>query len=585
MASLGIHILSLFLFGLTMVNAKTYIVAEAGADFTKIQEALNVAIAGDTILVREKTVPYFEELTFPRSGDKTSGYIVLMSYPNENPVIDGQDFPTGNDWPQGLVKIVNKSYIKVIGFELRNIQISNNNLFPAGIWVFGSLDHIEILNNKIHSIQQKANNAGAHGLAVYGTHSINPISEILIDGNEIYNCELGWSESLVLNGNVEKFIVSNNIVHDNNNIAFDFIGHEGESSNPELDQARNGLVTHNVAFNIDSRGNPAYGNDASAVGFYVDGGKDIILERNLVYNCNIGFEIASEHGGKSTSGIIIRNNFIRNNIVVGLTIGGYDQLRGSADSCFIINNTFYKNNTENFGWGAELLLQYYCNNNIFANNIFYSKSNIPLLDNSTLTGSNNNFRNNIYFSDGNALWLWSQNRYSNFDSFISNSAESESFYENPLIVAPLVNNPSLEENSPAINNGIVIDSSIHGTHDFLDSDRILFGNIDVGAVESDYVNGIESFDKNIDGKIYLNSIYPNPFNSSVTFEFKTDLKLNESLDLAVYNSLGQSVFNRQISMKNEGKIIWNASNYSSGIYFVKLYTLENSLTKKIALIK
>jgi len=172
----------------------------------------------------------------------------------------------------------------------------------------------------------------------------------LIDGNEIYNCKLGWSESLVLNGNVEEFIVSNNIVHDNNNIAYDFIGHEGECPNPELDQARNGLVVGNIAYNIDSRGNQAYGNEASADAFYVDGGKDIIIERNTVYNCNIGIEIASEHGGKSTSGIIVRNNLVRENIALGITFGGYDSQRGSTDNCTTTGT-----------------------NNIFSNNIYFTE--------------------------------------------------------------------------------------------------------------------------------------------------------------------------------------------------------------------
>lgn len=192
------------------------------------------------------------------------------------------------------------------------------------------------MNNKIHHIEHNNTNGGAHGIAVYGTNSSNSIKNILIEGNEIYNCKLVWSEALVLNGNVENFVVQKNIVHDNNNIAYDFIGHEGECSNPELDQARNGIVVDNIAYNIDSRSNPSYEGEGSADGFYVDGGKNIIFERNTAYNCNIGFEVASEHGGKSTSGIIIRNNFIKDNISLGLAIGGYDAQRGSANNCYIV---------------------------------------------------------------------------------------------------------------------------------------------------------------------------------------------------------------------------------------------------------
>jgi len=46
-----------------------------------------------------------------------------------------------------------------------------------------------------------------------------------------------------------------------------------------MDQARNGVCTDNVVYNITSYGNPAYGKDRSADGLYVDGGKNIIIER------------------------------------------------------------------------------------------------------------------------------------------------------------------------------------------------------------------------------------------------------------------------------------------------------------------
>lgn len=478
------YIIILFLYTTCISWGKTYIVAENNGDFYKIQSALDMAVAGDTIFVKEKSVPYFEKITFPRSGNSSDGYIVLMNYPDEHPIIDGENFSGGPDRPQGLIVINNKSYIKVIGFEIRNIVVSIQNVLPSGIWLYGALNHVEILNNIIHTIQQTADRSGAHGLAVYGTHSTIPISDILIDGNEIYNCKLGWSESLVLNGNVENFIVSNNIVHDNNNIAFDFIGHERVCPSPEFDQARNGLVFGNIAYNIDSRGNQAYGDEANADGFYVDGGRDLIIERNIVYNCNIGIEIASEHGDKSTSGIIVRNNLVKENIVLGIAFGGYDKKRGSTDNCKIINNTLYKNNTENFDVGAEILVQYYCSNNIVANNIIHSKSNTPMIDNSTNTDKDNIFSNNIFFSEENPKWSWGSATYTNFESYKTESGQEEnSIYANPMLVDPKNDDFALNKNSQAIDNGRIIESSVHGDLDYFGNARIINNNIDMGAAE------------------------------------------------------------------------------------------------------
>ena len=137
----------------------------------------------------------------------------------------------------------------------------------------------------------------------------------------MYALTLGSSESLVVNGNVDGFKIINNTVHDNNNIGIDAIGFEKVSSNPATDQARNGLIARNLVYNINSYGNPAYGTDRSADGIYVDGGRSIVIERNRVHHNNIGIELASEHQGKSTSRIIVRNNFVYLNDIVGIAPG------------------------------------------------------------------------------------------------------------------------------------------------------------------------------------------------------------------------------------------------------------------------
>src|SRR5262249_21501605 len=156
----------------------------------------------------------------------------------------------------------------------------------------------------VHHIQNSGcASCGAHGIAVYGTSASGSIHDVVIDGNEVHDCTLGWSESLVVNGNVEDFTISNNVVHDNNNIGIVAIGFEGEciGCSDALDRARDGLIAGNLVYNIDSLGNPSYGNDRSADGIYIDGGTNIVIERNVVHHSSIGIEIASEHGGKTTS--------------------------------------------------------------------------------------------------------------------------------------------------------------------------------------------------------------------------------------------------------------------------------------------
>src|SRR5262245_27087344 len=64
-------------------------VAPSGGDYTTIQAALDVAVAGDTIRVHQGATPYFEKIVFPRSGSAGGGLISLEAAPGETPVLDG----------------------------------------------------------------------------------------------------------------------------------------------------------------------------------------------------------------------------------------------------------------------------------------------------------------------------------------------------------------------------------------------------------------------------------------------------------------------------------------------------------------
>jgi hypothetical protein len=61
---------------------------------------------------------------------------------------------------------------------------------------------------------------------VYGTSQI-PITQLAISGNEVYQLKTGQSESVNVDGNVTHFNITNNLVHDNDNIGIDAIGYEG----------------------------------------------------------------------------------------------------------------------------------------------------------------------------------------------------------------------------------------------------------------------------------------------------------------------------------------------------------------------
>jgi len=474
-----------FLFGLFLApGTAESAVLLVPADYSTIQSALDAAAPGDTVEV--STGVYNERIAFPSSG--TAGNpIVLSAGVGQTPVLDGTGLVVGGT--TGLIEIIDQSYVRVVGFEIRNYTASSGNDFPAGIWIRGQSHHIEILGNVVHHIENNGcGNCGAHGMGIYGTSANGSIHDILIDGNTIRDCVLGWSESLVLNGNVEDFIVSNNSVHDNNNIGIDMIGFEGECQGcpDELDRARDGQVVGNLVYNIDSLGNPAYGNDRSADGIYVDGGTRIVIERNVVHHANIGIEIASEHRGKSTSEITVRNNFVYASHTTGFAMGGYDANRGSTENCIVAHNTFHGNDTDGTGSG-EMLIQFDTVNNLIENNVFHATSQNVFLTNVFKKSSGDVIDHNLYFSSGgeaSSEWIWLNDSFEGFSAWQAGTGhDANSQFADPLLVDPSNGDLHLAASSPAIDAGGSQPALSAGDQDIDGDDRLNGAAPDIGADE------------------------------------------------------------------------------------------------------
>ena len=107
----------------------------------------------------------------------------------------------------------------------------------------------------------------------------------------------------MVNGLVEDFRVTNNYVHEVNNIAIDIIGYEKN----DTETTSRGLVADNVVLDASnywpssgqdcSRGNCTYPpGDESSDGIYVDGGAGIDIEYNVVGRTDHGIELQSENG-------------------------------------------------------------------------------------------------------------------------------------------------------------------------------------------------------------------------------------------------------------------------------------------------
>lgn len=537
-----ICMLALGMSGVATLSAADIYVSTSGNDlnsgtfeapYRTINKAASVVGAGDTVHIRAGT--YAERVSITNRDGTSVAPIVFQKYAGDSGAVivtqAGVTPPAIND-ATALLWIQNSDYITVQGLEFTDYKTSGTNAsqeaqLPAGIYIVGNGNGIKILNCKVHAIWQSNSeldnfDANGFGIAVYGT-STTAINNLVIDGCEIYNLRTGASESLVLNGNVTNFAVTNNIVHDCNNIGIDLIGYEGSLSTT-LDRARDGVVTGNTVYNVDTAYNPAYGGNhttgggyRSAAGIYVDGGTNIVIERNHVFRCNFGVELASEHASGFTDYITLRNNLLHHNHSAGLIMGGYDHLRGRTRFCTITGNTLYRNGTsDSIG---QIALQFYVSDCSFKNNIVWAGSSKQLWTNwveggtaaQREIGANVTLDYNRYFcSTGSASDLYftvfkngAQRDFYTLSAWKTNSnslqQDANSTFSNPGFATATPGTPSatptavdlenmraqfaLLASSTAIDAGDPAYSPASGERDIAGQLRVLNARVDIGAYE------------------------------------------------------------------------------------------------------
>lgn len=477
-------------------DAQIYYVSTEGNDnnpgtidspFLSIKEALKKAIPGYTVLVRGGI--YNDKIVFPRSGEAGS-YITLKAYPGEKAVIDGTGLSvTGKE---ALVTIRAVKYINIEGFDICNYTSSKSYVIVNGITVDRGSEDIGIRKNRIYNIEHNVppeQGRNAHAIEIIGNTNV-PLRNILVEENEIYDCNTGYSENLTINGYVDGFIIRKNKVYNGENIGIVAAG--GYAANPvaALNYARNGVISDNEVYNMDGTTGPipAYQQHNGAIGIYVDGARDILVERNKVYDCGRGIGIVSETENFPTENCIVRNNFVYNNSLAGIYLGGYvGYTTGGTINCAVINNTLYANN-KNLGYynevEGEIRLTENCVDNTIRNNLIFARGNRGVfLNKQSKGGRNNSVDYNFYYSPILYRWIWDGVMYTNFNDWQSacNGDFSSVKGSDPLFVNVEIPDIHITGVSPARNKGVVIPEGMNGTTDIDGEPRISNNKIDIGA--------------------------------------------------------------------------------------------------------
>ncbi len=458
---------------------------DAAHPWRTIQKAADTATPGSTVLIHAGT--YRELVTIRVSGSAAAGFTTFEPAGDGAVVLDaaGLAVPRAESF---AIDITDQSWVRIQGLDVRNLTTTRGRDFVVGIYVThttGAMSHVELIDNDVHGIANTGSGErNAQGIAVYG-RATSPLTDLVIRGNTVRDCTLGQSEALTVNGNVAGFAITQNRVHDNDNIGIVAIGFEKTA--PVDDFARNGVIADNVVHDCSSGANPTYGGEQSAGGIYVDGGRDIVIERNVVYRCDLGIEVASEHAAGSATGIVVRNNLLYANNVVGLTFGGYSRKVGTTQDCVFCNNTLFANDTARSGTGEIAIAQ--AHDNVVTGNVIVAGAQ-GLLVTSYMKSAHtfdNALRGNVYFAPtGEGAFVWHGKEFADFVAFRqATGQDAASLFADPLLRSTDRAAPDLRlrSGSPAIDAGEAEFVPGAGELDVRGNVRVAGARVDAGAHE------------------------------------------------------------------------------------------------------
>lgn len=485
----------------TAAAAGSYFVSAAGSDrnpgtekkpWATIQKAAESAAPGSTVYIKAGT--YYERVHIKVSGASAKEPVIFQNFENDRVIIDGSRSSASEQ--EDLIHISNKSFVKIIGLEITGNTSGEKDSLITGIGIWGKGEGIEIRDCKIHHIWYtgSSDEAGAQAIAVYGRNEKEPISGLVIDGNEVWDIKCGSSETVALNGNVEGFKFTNNYVHDTNNIGLaligdEMLGNEPVCTAPDKNRARNGFVGYNKMERNSCVENPCYPrDDYSAGGIYADGAKDVTIAYNTCTGNDIGIEVENETSNKVCTGITVRNNIIFENNASGIMAGGYDTDRGWAENCVFLNNTLYNNDTKKLGRGEINIAK--SHDLLFSSNIVYTGPQNLVVATEEFGAEyiyNITFDHNIYYGPGGSRGL----RFTGADTGLvglnmwkyKTKQDIASRIADPKFEDPAKGDFRLKQDSPAIDFGDPAYLPTQEELDFAGEKRLKGKAVDCGAYE------------------------------------------------------------------------------------------------------
>jgi hypothetical protein len=576
-------------------------------NFKSIKEAIDVATAGDLILVDDGT--YFENINFngkaitiaskfsvdqdeqhivntiingSRSVNPEIGSVVsFVSGEDNSSVLNGFSITggTGSYSPPGAAPVpmvtgggINCAFSgpKIINNYIHDnaINFFNGADYGGGICtgppVPGVFPVIE--NNKIYGNQ-------ANGFFNPSGGGIYMFSSGRIKDNEIYDNSVFCATNQSNGGGVVcamgEIDVSGNKIYNNKAVS----PNKGLFTN--WGGIAGGLIIYMCNGTVDSNmitGNHIIANDADSAaspGVLIEMCEDdLLFSKNIVANNTYsGGECYGGGVGIWYGGATLTNNLITGNLAkygAGISIA---DTTAQAHKTILINNTLTENFADSLGGGMFVEL--------WAENMRENQYDTVIIMNNIVWGDQSGDGKEIFHVRGDMVVSYSD---------IEGGWDGEgNIDEDPVFVGSGDYPFQINDNSLCIDAGNPDATGLNlPESDLAGEVRIENGRVDMGAYEWNMFVGVEGFEPYSQQNEIL--IYPNPFSTSTTIEYF--LMQSSYVQIFIYNHLGEKVSTlaaRQPSGKQQ--MSWETINLPTGVYYYTINTGNRVATGKMVKVK